>query len=164
MANTSAAGIAQSVQWLCCGLDDPEFDFWQGQEIFLFKTSSPAPEPGQHNIHWIPGLEAWGWPLSLRMSGAMCPFPMCHNGTGVSLSLPPSLLKNGVGTLDCVGLNDRIIVNNGLEMEGKKFSCPYLRHHPTIWDVGQSTVGAGPESNQILLNAIWKCCHLVLWV
>jgi len=51
MANTSAAGIAPSVQRLCCGLHDPEFDFWQGQENFLFTTSIPAPEPGQHDIH-----------------------------------------------------------------------------------------------------------------
>ena len=163
MANTSAAGIAHSVQWLCCGLDDPEFDFWQGQEIFLFKTSIPAPEPGQHDIHWILGLEAWGWPLSLRMSGAMCPFPVCLNGTGVSLPLPLSLLKNAVGTLDYVGLKYWIIVNNGLKMIGKKFSWPYLRHRATIWVDGQGTVGVSPESNQILLNAIWKCCHLMLW-
>jgi len=66
------------------------------------------------------------------MSGAMCPFPVCLNGTGVSLPLPLSLLKNAVGTLDCVGLNDWIIVNNGLEMVGKKFLWPYLRHHLTI--------------------------------
>jgi len=66
------------------------------------------------------------------MSGAMCPFSVCLNGTGVSLPLPLSLLKNAVGTLDCVGLNDWIIVNNGLEMVGKKFLWPYLRHHPII--------------------------------
>jgi len=66
------------------------------------------------------------------MSGAMCPFPVYLNGTGMSVPLPLSLLKNAVGTLDCLGLNDWIIVNNGLEMAGKKFSWPYLRHHPTI--------------------------------
>ena len=48
------------------------------------------------------------------MSGAMCPFPVCLNSTRVSLPLPLSLLKSAVGTLDCVGLNDWIIVNSGL--------------------------------------------------
>jgi len=55
------------------------------------------------------------------MTGAMCPFPVCLNDIEVSLPLPLNLLKNAVGTLDCVGLNDWIIVNNGLEMVGKKF-------------------------------------------
>jgi hypothetical protein len=67
--------------------------------------------------------------------------------------------------LQTVELNDWIVVNNGLKMIRKKFSWPYLRHHPTIWVDGQRTVGAGPESNQILLNALWKCCHCVAgWV
>jgi len=48
------------------------------------------------------------------------------------LPLPLSLLKNAVGTLDYVELNDWIVVNNGLKMIGKKFSWPYLGHHPTI--------------------------------
>jgi hypothetical protein len=161
MANTSGAVIAHSVQWLCCGLDDPEFDFWQEQDIFSLQNmqSSFRTWPARYSLN----ARSWGWPLSLRISGAIYPFLVCLDGTGVSLPLPLSLLKNAVGTLYYVGLNGWIIVNNGLEMVGKKFSWPYLRHHPTIWVDGQRTVGASPESNQILLNAIWKCCHLVLW-
>ena len=75
----------------------------------------------------------------------------------MTLPLLFSFLKTAVGPLDCVGLNDWIVVNNGLEMVGKKISWPYLRHHPTVCVDGQRTVSAGPDSNQILLNGIWKC-------
>jgi hypothetical protein len=150
--------------------------FWHGKDIFLSQTSSPAPEHGQHHIHWIPGLEAWSWPLSLRMSGAMCPFPVWLNGTGVSLQLPLSLLKSAVGTLDYVGLNDWIVVNNGLEMVGKEFSWPYLRHHPTIWVGGQRTENSWcwprvkPDTLECYLEVLplgalslmWLACHTVV--
>ena len=42
--------VAQSVQYLGCGLYDPGFDVWQGQQILaLFETFRPTSVPNQHH-------------------------------------------------------------------------------------------------------------------
>jgi hypothetical protein len=63
----------------------------------------------------------------------------------VPLPLPFSLFKNAFCTSDCVALNDCTVVNRELEQYRRKFSWPYIRHHPKICLDGQRTVGAGQD-------------------
>jgi len=86
----SGARIAQSVQSLVRGPDDPGFDFWKSTRIFVFcKMSRPALEPKEPPIQWVAWTPSLGikdcrvklithllLPQRFRMSGDICLLPL----------------------------------------------------------------------------------------
>ena len=48
--------IELSVHWLCYGLDDPGFQSWTGQEIFLFSKMFRLTGAHPASYHWVTQL------------------------------------------------------------------------------------------------------------
>ena len=92
----SASGTVQLVWWLCYGLHDLGFDYWLGQEIFLFpKRSRPVVWRIQPPFNWYQGSFPGGQSISdfhlmmrLRINGAVPLLPLYAFMAQTKITLP----------------------------------------------------------------------------